>query len=419
MMMAVIETHTVYDIVRLYVPILFAVGALILMVAWMPLVLRRLPLSLPIICVAVGMAIFYYTPFADYSPNPLEMPVLVEKAAELIVIISLMGAGLKIARPVGWKSWNMTWRLLIVAMPLTIIAIALTGHYLFGFGIASALLLGACLAPTDPVLAADVQITHHEDDEESEARFALTSEAGLNDALAFPFVHLAILGSAAGFTMSGLADWALHDIAVKLTVGLIAGYVAGWVFGRILYALPSGTRLSRSGDGFVALGMTLITYTLTEALHGYGFLAVFIAGLQIRHAADGHEFNARMHDFADEIERLLMMVMLVFFGGVLVSGELLWGIGWRDALFVAVTLLLIRPLSGWFSLRGVDRPELEKNIIAFFGIRGLGSVFYLAYALNHGDFTDGAALWQLLTLVIAASILIHGILVTPLIRRLD
>ncbi len=414
----IVHPDIMHDIVTLYTPILFAFGVLVLLVAWMPIMLRRLPLSLPILCVAIGMAIFTFTSFAGYSPNPLKTPILVEKATELIVIISLMGAGLKISRPVGWRRWNITWRLLVIAMPLTIIGIAVTGHLLFGFGIATALLLGACLAPTDPVLASDVQIVSKESDEDDEARFALTSEAGLNDALAFPFVHLAILGSAAGFSLAGLADWAMKDIALKLTIGLIAGGTAGWLFGRILYSLPSGTRLSRSGDGFVALGATLIIYTVTEALYGYGFLAVFVAGLQIRRAADGHEFNTRMHDFADETERLMMMVMLVFFGGVLVSGELLYDVGLRDAIFVALVLFLVRPVTASLSLVGVDRPMLERNIVAFFGIRGLGSIFYLAYALNHGEFADANELWRLLSLVIATSILIHGVTVTPLMRKL-
>ncbi len=411
--------ETVYDIVTLYGPILFSFGVLVLLVAWTPLVLKRLPLSLPILCVAIGMAIFTYTPFADYSPNPIKAPVMVEKAAEFIVIISLMGAGLKISRQVGWKSWNITWRMLAIAMPLTIAAIALSGYYLFGFGIAAALLLGACLAPTDPVLASDVQIENARDKDEDEVRFALTSEAGLNDALAFPFVHLAILMSAAGFGLSAIGEWALMDVFVKLAVGLSIGIGSGWLFGRILYSLPRGTRLSRSGDGFVALGATLVTYTAAEAVYGYGFLAVFVAGYCIRRAAEDDDFNERMHDFADETERLLMMAMLVFFGGMLVSGELLYGAGWREALFVIVVIALIRPVAGWISLRGVERSALEKNIIAGFGIRGLGSVFYLAYALNHGEFDDAAKLWQLLGLVIASSILIHGITVTPVMGRLE
>ncbi|CAH1386943.1 cation:proton antiporter [Candidatus Nitrotoga sp. M5] len=414
----IVHPDIMYDIFALYTPILFAFGVLVLLVAWMPIVLRRLPLSLPILCVVIGMAIFTFTPFDVYSPNPLKTPILVEKATELIVIISLMGAGLKISRPLGWRRWNMTWRLLVIAMPLTIIGIAVTGHLLFGFGIATSLLLGACLAPTDPVLASDVQIISKAN-EEDETRFALTSEAGLNDALAFPFVHLAILGSVAGFGMAELADWAIKDVVLRLTVGLIAGWVAGWLLGRILYSLPSDTRLSRSGDGFVALGATLITYTVTEALYGYGFLAVFVAGLQIRRASDGHEFNTRMHDFADEAERLLMMVMLVFFGGMLVSGELLYRVGWREAIFVVIVLFLVRPVTGSLSLIGVGRPMLERNIVAFFGIRGLGSIFYLAYALNHGEFTDVSDLWRLLSLVIATSILIHGVTVTPLMRKLE
>jgi NhaP-type Na+/H+ or K+/H+ antiporter len=126
----------------------------------------------------------------------------------------------------------------------------------------------------------------------------------------------------------------------------------------------------------------------------------------------------RMHDFADETERLMMMAMLVFFGGVLVSGELLYHVGWPEAIFVLIVLLLVRPIAVSLSLIGIGRPILERNIIAFFGIRGLGSIFYLAYALNHGEFNDANELWRLLSLVIAASILIHGVTVTPLMNKL-
>ncbi|WP_373487231.1 cation:proton antiporter, partial [Blastomonas sp.] len=153
---------------------LLCIGLVVLMVAWLPLLLKRLPLSLPIICVAIGMAVFSLTPLRQFSPHPINGPLLIEKATEFIVIISLMGAGLKISRPVNWRTWNLTIRLLAIVMPLTIIAIALSGMWIIGLPLASAILLGACLAPTDPVLASDVQIERSDGDEGCEARFALT-----------------------------------------------------------------------------------------------------------------------------------------------------------------------------------------------------------------------------------------------------
>jgi NhaP-type Na+/H+ or K+/H+ antiporter len=401
-----------------YFEILFGLGAMILLVAWMPIVIKKLPLSLPIVCVAIGFVLFSFEPFSTWAPHPDKTPTLVERAAELIVIVSLMGGGLKIERAVAWRSWNVTWRLLGIAMPLTILLVMLLGNQLLGLGLATALLFAGSLAPTDPVLAGDVQIEHDENEEEAEAKFALTSEAGLNDALAFPFIHLAIAIAAAGsLTGSVFADWVLSDVLWKLSAGLVVGAALGWLVGIIIYRLPSGTSLSKTGDGFIALGATLVVYTAAEFAHGYGFLAVFVAGLMIRRAAQGHDFNKRLHDFADESERLLMMLLLLLFGGMIAAG-LLEGVGWEEITFAAVMLLVIRPLAGWISLIGVQRPKLELAIISFFGIRGLGSVYYLSYGFNHATFDYEYSLWGTLGLIIAASILMHGVLVTPALNRL-
>lgn len=403
-----------------YIPILSGLGGMILLVAWLPLVLRRMPLSLPIICVGIGGAVFGLTPLAALALHPVETPWLIEKAAELIVIISLMGAGLKLDRALQWRQWHLTIRLLAITMPLSILLMMIAGQALFGLSLAAALLLGAALAPTDPVLATDVQIENPESEYDDEARFALTSEAGLNDALAFPFVHLAIAASSAGFVGATWQDWLLVDVLWRLAAGLAGGVLGGWAVGQIVYRLPAGTRLSRTGDGFVAIGATLVIYGLTELASGYGFLAVFVAGLMIRRAARGHDFNNELHDFADESERLLMMILLLLFGGMVAAGGLLANVGWSHLAFAALAIVVIRPLTGMVALWGVQRPRLEKLIIASFGIRGLGSVFYLAYALNHGEFgAAGMILWETLALVILVSILVHGIAVTPLMRRLD
>ena len=401
-----------------YFEILFGLGAMILLVAWLPMALKKLPLSLPIFCVLIGFLLFSFAPFSTWAPHPDKTPTLVERAAELIVIVSLMGAGLKIDRALAWRSWNVTWRLLGIAMPITILLVMLLGQQLLGLGLATALLLAGSLAPTDPVLAGDVQIEHDEIEEEAEAKFALTSEAGLNDALAFPFIHLAIaIAAAGGLTSQILESWVLNDVFWKLGIGLFVGAALGRLVGLVIYKLPTATRMSKSGHGFIALGATLVVYTAAEFSHGYGFLAVFVAGLMIRRAARGHDFNKRLHDFADESERLLMMLLLLFFGGMLAAG-LLKGIGWEEVAFAAIMLLVIRPLAGWISLVGSKRPKLELAIISFFGIRGLGSVYYLSYGFNHAVFDYEYSLWGTLGLIIVASILMHGVLVTPALNRL-
>lgn len=402
-----------------YLPVLFGGGLLVLLVAWLPLVTRKSPLSLPIVCVALGCLLFSFDPISSAAPHPAEHPVLIERATELVVIIALIGAGLKIRRPVGWHSWRITWLLLAIAMPLTIAAVALVGHYMLGLGIAAAVLLGAALAPTDPVLAGDVQIEDPLSEEEDETRFALTSEAGLNDALAFPFVHLAILLAASGWGWAQAGEWFSYYIFWKLAAGLAIGWLAGKLAGWIIYRLPDNTRLSRTGDGFVALGIALTAYTATEFAHGYGFLAVFVAGLTIRNMEVDDEFNKKLHDFADETERLWMMAFLVLFGGMLVSGGLLVGIGWREILFAIIVLAVIRPIAGYISLLWVDCPRAERTIISIFGIRGMGSIYYLAYGLNHSQFENPILLWNVLAIVVAVSILLHGITVSPVMRRYE
>ncbi|BBD98845.1 cation transporter [Sphingobium amiense] len=182
---------------QFYVLLLAGLGVLVLMTAWLPMLLRKAPLSLPILCVAAGAALFALPPLRPFAIHPLRFPVVAERLSELVVIVSLMGAGLKIDRMIGLRSWSLTWRLLGIAMPITMLVVAGLAWGLGLAGPASALLIAAVLAPTDPVLASDIQVGGPGEGKEDEARFALTSEAGLNDGLAFPFIHLAIALSAA------------------------------------------------------------------------------------------------------------------------------------------------------------------------------------------------------------------------------
>ena len=173
-----------------YILVLTGFGVLVLLTAWLPMLLKELPLSLPIVCVGIGTLIFAL-PGTGFAPHPQEILALTERLTELVVIIALMGAGLKLDRPLGWATAGLTWRLLAIAMPLTIAALAVLGYALLGLSAAAAVLLAASLAPTDPVLASDVQVGPPRQGMEDEVRFTLTSEAGLNDGLAFPFVNLA------------------------------------------------------------------------------------------------------------------------------------------------------------------------------------------------------------------------------------
>ena len=400
-----------------YIVLLVGTGGLILLVAWLPMVLRELPLSLPMFCIAFGFVAFSLS--VGDTPSPLAYPRTAERLTELVVIVALTGAGLKLDRPLRWRTWALTWRLLGFAMPLSILGIGLVGHWLLGLGAAAAVLLGAALAPTDPVLAADVQVGPPPSGEEDEVRFTLTAEAGLNDGLAFPFVNLAVAMAGVGAAPEFWAwDWFRLDVLWKLGAGILAGWVIGRLLGWLTFHMPNRARLSRTGDGFVALGATFLAYGLTELVHGYGFLAVFVAALAMRDAERQHDYHDRLHDFAEQTERLLMMVLLVLFGGAL-AGGLLAPLSWAGATAALVFVFLVRPAAGLLSLIGTTRPLAERAAIAFFGIRGLGSFYYLAFAANAAAFPEMPELWAVVGLTVLISVGLHGVTVTPAMRWLD
>ncbi|RYG88982.1 MAG: sodium:proton antiporter [Alphaproteobacteria bacterium] len=400
-----------------YILGLTGAGLLIALVAWLPIALKRLPLSLPIICIALGAALFSI-PAVTLSPLPMDHPDVTERFTEFVVIIALMGAGLKIDRVFHFRHWAVTWRLLAITMPLSIAAIALLGVW-GGLPWIAAILLGASLAPTDPVLASDVQVGPPKTGEEDEVRFGLTSEAGLNDGLAFPFVHLAIaLALAAQNQELWLVDWLTYNVVWEIGAGIVGGWLVGRAFGWLTFRIDSESRLARTGDGLIAIAATFISYGLTEMVHCYGFLAVFITALTLRHAHREHEFQREMHDVTEQVERLAMMVLLLLFGGALVSG-LLSPLTWIDVGIACAVLLVVRPLAGLIGLIGVKATGSEKLTLAFFGIRGVGSIYYVSYALNHAPFPLADRLWAIVGLIILLSILLHGLTVTPIMRSLD
>ena len=403
-----------------YVLLLAVFGAIVLLTAWLPLLLKELPLSLPIVCIGIG-ALLVSSPFSPIvGVNPLENRYLTERLTEFVVIVSLMGAGLKLDRPLSWRGWRSTWRLLGIAMPLTIAGIALLGWSILGLSVAAALLLGAARAPTDPVLASDVQVGPPQSGDEDEVRFALTSEAGLNDGAAFPFVYLAIamaLSQASGEPF--LADWLLVDVIWKITAGVGIGWLGGKLMGYLVFRLPNRTGLSETKDGFVALGITCLAYGTTEFAHGYGFLAVFVSAVALRSVERRHHYHENLHAFAEQIERLVMMVLLVCFGAAIAEGSIFGALSWQVIVATALILFVVRPISGWVSLAGHTASRPEKAVIAFLGIRGLGSFYYVAYALGQAEFDSQQVLWVTVCCVVLVSIIIHGVVVTPIMRRLD
>lgn len=401
-----------------YIPFLLGLGTMVMLASWAPLGLKRLPfpMTLPIVCVGLGALLFGSNVFSA-DPSPRTWDTLTERLTELVIIVSLMGAGLKLDRPVGWRRWGTTWRLLAIAMPLTIAATTWFGMVGLGFPLAMALLFGASMAPTDPVLASDVQVAPPGKGDGDEVRFGLTSEAGLNDALAFPFVHLAIVAAAGGLTgVAAIGEWFALHVAWKTLAGVAMGMLVGRAMGFLIFSSHRGG-LSRHGDGLVALAATLIAYAATELVHGYGFLAVFVCALTIRARERHHEFHDELHHFSDQVERLLMLLLLVLFGGALARG-LLDALTLQDALVCLAILLLVRPLAGMLAMAGSPHRPRERWLLAFLGIRGIGSMYYVAYGINHGSFGDSERLWAAVGFLILASIVIHGLSSDALLRRL-
>ncbi len=405
-------------------------GFVILAASVLPELLADRAVSAPLFYLVIG-AVAFSLPLGLPNPDPIANGVIAEKVTEFIVIVSLMGAGLKLDRPFSFQTWSTTWRLLAVTMPLTIAGAVFLGWWVLGIVPATAVLLGAIVAPTDPVLASDIQVgppgegenvadDHYDGREhEHEVRFALTSEAGLNDGLAFPFTYAAILIAGSGIVGTDwLGKWMLMYVGYKIIVGTLLGLFLGYVLAELLFRFSPTTRLARAVEGVEALGGTLLVYGVTEFFQGYGFIAVFVAALMIRHQERSHEYNQALHDFSEVTERLAMALLLVLFGGTLVTG-LLDPLSWEMIIVGLVIIFILRPVTGAVGLVGASIESDERATIAFFGIRGVGSFYYLSYGLNEAQFPASRLLWALIGFIVLVSIIVHGITATPVMKALS
>ena len=323
------------------------------------------------------------------------------------MIVALFGAGLRIDDLSSLTRWRPTIGLLAIAMPATILAVAVLGYAFAGMTIAGAILLGAVLAPTDPVLAADVQVGPPLEGGEHPVRFALTTEAGLNDGLAFPFVYLGLAVAAEGVAPSAWGvEWLTRDVLYRIAVGAAAGWGLGWLLGQLLFVVPRGAVLADTAAGIVAFAGIVLIYGASELVEGYGFIAVAVAGLTLRRVEAHHAFHRRLHDFSEAIEHALTAVLLVALGGVL--PRLLVDLDWSHAAIALALILLIRPAAGWLSLVGTGLRGRDRAVVAFYGVRGIGSIYYLAYAAGHIEFVNERQLWALIGFAILVSTVVHG-----------
>ena len=415
-------------------------GALLVVMALSDSMLQRLPLTTAMLYVVVGVVLGPLV-LGWFVLDPIDDARLIERCAEVVVIISLFAAGLKMRAPLSEKRWLVPIGLAFGSMTLTVALITLVGTILLDLPVGAAVLLGAVLAPTDPVLASDVQVDHPTD--RDLLRFSLTGEAGLNDGTAFPFVMLGL--GLLGLHELGSAGWRwlAIDVVWAIGAGIGIGALLGTLVGRVVLYLRREHKEAVGLDDFLALGLITLAYGLAIVLHAYGFLAVFAAGLAVRRIERRHADDAPPADvaaaseaedaedaathpdtapaymaqavlgFSEQLERIGTVGVVLLVGSMLMPSAMALPVLW----FAPLLLLVIRPLAVapvvWLSgLSGV-----RGGLIAWFGIRGIGSIYYLAYAIAHGVPEQHARALVAITLwVVATSIVVHGISTTPLMR---
>jgi sodium/hydrogen antiporter len=400
-----------------YIVILAILGAAALGMAWMPAITAKLKISYSVLYVILGYVLYsFIEPLPE--PNPIKETNVTLRLTELVVIVSLMGTGLKIDERFSFREWSIPLRLVSITMLLSIGISALLGFYWLGLTLPSAILLGAALAPTDPVLASDVQVGPPLEKPKSRARFALTAEGGLNDSMAFPFTWLAI--ALVGSSLDGelISNWVLKDLAFRILIGVLAGWIVGKALAYLLFQLPKTTKVVTPADGFVALSATLLVYGVTELLHGYGFLAVFVCAVTLRNSEMHHEYHKKLHAFSDQIERILVAIVLILFGGSIAFG-ILNKLNWPLTLFGLASIFIIRPACAYISVLRTNMPRKEKAMISFFGIKGVGSLFYLSFAIHEAAFENAEELWAVVSFIVLGSIIIHGISASKTIAAVE
>lgn len=397
-------------------------GLSLLGLTWLPSLKGARFINVPLLYFLLAALLFrLVTDLPLIDPiNDKTHSVVTEYITELIVILSLAGAGLAIDRRFRLSTWQSTMRLLCISMPICIAAAALLGSWIFGLSLADAILLGACLAPTDPVMAHSVQVGPPNKGGEDPVRFSLTSEAGLNDGLAFPFVYLALgIAEHQGKLGGWLVNWMAYDFIYRVLMGTLVGAVVGLVLAQYAFRISDETVREETREGLFVVSAIFLSYGLAEAAHGYGFLAVFAAAIATRQNVQKfHDYHSKPYQFATQLERIFAGLLLLALGGFVATADMNL-LTWRNFLFAGLFMLIVRPLSGQLSLWGLKLSSLERNAIAFLGIRGFGSFYYLAYAQNNGSFENAALVWNIVTLTVVLSFFLHGNVATIAMRKID
>jgi NhaP-type Na+/H+ or K+/H+ antiporter len=415
-------------------------GALLIAIALVSSLFRHLPATTTMLYLAMGVALGPVGAGVAII-NPIQQAPLLERLAELSVIVSLFTAGLKLRIPLRHRDWIAPFRLATISMVFTVGLVAVIGVFVMDLPPGVAILLGGILAPTDPVLASEVQLESAAD--RDKLRFSITGEAGMNDGTAFPFVVL-------GLGLLGLHDlgahawrWITIDIVWGITVGLAIGTIFGGAVARMVIYLRRKHKEGFGRDEFLALGLIAASYGAAVLTHSYGFLAVFAAGLALRaverqytgphpirelaafipigraeeiathrRTAPAHMAEAVLA-FNSQLESILEVALVLLVGAMLAPEFLRTA----DLRFVPVLLLVIRPVSVCLGLLGLSVEPRQLAFMSWFGIRGIGSLYYLSFVINHGVHPEYVERLVSLTLwTVAASIVLHGISVMPLMK---
>lgn len=397
--------------VDIYILDLVVIGLLLLIVTLGSGWIARLPLSFALIYLIVGILL------GPYGTNLIQLRPdanFLERLTEFVVIISLFSCGLKMNRPLNPVAWGSTIRLIGFLMPISIFAIAFVGHFILQMNWGAAILLGAILAPTDPVLASEVQISDLEDKEE--LRFGLTSEGGLNDALAFPFVYFGIYALKDNNWNNWFKQWVAIDLIWAITAGIVMGIIVTKAIVWIDKHLQKRRHADELMEDFVALSIILLVYSITEVVNGYGFLAVFIAGIIAQRSYHDPEKHHSQLEFTERIEKLLEVGTILLLGSLLRLPQMQQFAG-QGLIIAGMLIFLIRPLGAWISTIGTGYPQITRYLFGWFGIRGVGSLYYLTYALGEGlkDYLGEQIAW-ITYITIVVSVILHGISATPLMN---
>ena len=411
-------------------------GTLLTMMALAATVLKRVPLSAAQVYLLVGLGIGPLG-IGLLRVEPLASAVVLERITEVAVILSLFAAGLKLRMPLSDGRWKLPLRLATVSMVLTVGMVTALGVWGLGLSVGAAVLLGAVLAPTDPVLAGDVQV--EETGDTDRLRFSLTGEAGLNDGTAFPFVMLGLgLLGLHDLGPNGLTWWGV-DVLWAVSGGLAIGAGLGALLGFLVVYLRRTQKEAVGTDEFLALGLVALSYGLALLAHTYAFLAVFAAGLALRaierrytgdepsdeikamvetadEAAATHEAAAPavmarvVLGFTEQIDRVGAVAVVVLTGALLH----LTVFTWPAVAFVVLLFGVVRPVAVFAGLAGSATSGVQRSLTAWFGVRGIGSLYYLFYAVAHGlEGREAEVLLTLVLTVVASSAVLHGVSVTP------